>query len=78
MPKPNNKEPTLEVRIAGALTNNNVTAADLAKLLIEAEEAAQAAAQSATAAHTESLTLGSEIDAAAVAGLELTHKRLAG
>jgi hypothetical protein len=75
-----NKLPTLEQRIAAALTSTDITSSDLATLIAEVEAAAQAAADNATKTREEALDPATVIDAAKVgaslATAELTRDRL--
>ena len=75
-----NKLPTLEQRIAAALTSTDITSSDLAALIVEVEAAAQAAAENATKTREEALDPATVIDAAkvgaSVATAELTRDRL--
>ena len=72
--------PTLEQRIAAALTLADITSSDLDKLIAEAEAAAQSADENATKAREEALDPATVIDAAkvgaSVATAELTRDRL--
>ena len=75
-----NKLPTLEQRIAAALTSTDITSSDLAALIVEVEAAAQAAAENATKTREEALDPATVIDVAKVgaslATSELTRDRL--
>ena len=75
-----NKLPTLEQRIAAALTSTDITSSDLAALIVEVEAAAQAAAENANKTREEALDPATVIDAAkvgaSVATAELTRDRL--
>jgi hypothetical protein len=73
-------KPSLEQRIAAALTPADITSTDLAALIVEVEAAAQAADENATRAREEALDPGVVVDTAkvgaAVATAELTRDRL--
>ena len=75
-----NKLPTLEQRIAAALTSTDITSSDLATLIAEVEAAAQAADENATKAREQALDPAVVVDAAkvgaAVATATLTRDRL--
>ena len=75
-----NKPPTLEQRIAAALTSTDITPSDLATLIAEVEAAAQAADEDATKAREQALDPAVVVDAAkvgaAVATATLTRDRL--
>jgi hypothetical protein len=73
-------KPSLEQRIAAALTPTDITSTDLAALIAEVEGAAQAAAEDATKAREQALDPAVVVDTAkvgaAVATAELTRDRL--
>jgi hypothetical protein len=73
-------KPSLEQRIAAALTPTDITSTDLAALIAEVEAAAQAADENATKAREQALDPGVVVDTAkvgaAVATAELTRDRL--
>ena len=75
-----NKLPTLEQRIAAALTSTDITSSDLAALIAEVEAAAQAADEDATKAREQALDPAVVVDTAkvgaAVVTAELTRDRL--
>ena len=74
------KPPTLEQRIAAALTSTDITSSDLAALIVEVEAAAQAADEDATTARAQALDPTTVVDTAKVgaslATAELTRDRL--
>jgi hypothetical protein len=75
-----NKLPTIEQRIAVALTSTDITSSDLAALIQAVEVAAQVADEDATKARKQALDPGIVVDTAkvgaAVATAELTRDRL--
>jgi hypothetical protein len=75
-----NKLPTIEQRIAAALTSTDITSSDLAALIQAVEVAAQVADEDATKAREQALDPGVVVDTAkvgaAVATAELTRDRL--
>ena len=75
-----NKRPTLEQRIAAALTSTDITSSDLAALIAEVEAAAQAADEDATKAREQALDPAVVVDVAnvgaAVATATLARDRL--
>jgi predicted transcriptional regulator len=75
-----NKLPTLEQRIAAALTSTDITSSDLAALIAEVEAAAQAADENATKVRDQALDPAVAVDttkvATAMATAILTRDRL--
>ena len=71
-----NKLPTLEQRIAAALTSTDITSSDLATLIVEVEAAAQAAAENAIKTREEALDPAIVVDVAKVGAAVATASSL--